>query len=85
MVARVAAVREAVGDEVDIGIDLHRRFSPYNGSNLREGVGATTSAVCRGAVPSREQRAPVGVVALNDSADCDGGTPFDAVEFPGSN
>ena len=28
MVARVAAVREAVGDEVDIGIDLHRRFSP---------------------------------------------------------
>jgi len=28
MVARVAAVREAVGDEVDIAIDLHRRLSP---------------------------------------------------------
>ena len=28
MVARVAAVREAVGDEVDIAVDLHRRFSP---------------------------------------------------------
>jgi galactonate dehydratase len=28
VVARVAAVREAVGDEVDIAVDLHRRFSP---------------------------------------------------------
>ena len=28
MVARVAAVREAVGDKVDIAVDLHRRFSP---------------------------------------------------------
>ena len=28
MVARVAAVREAVGDEVDIAVDLHRRLSP---------------------------------------------------------
>ena len=28
MVARVAAVRETVGDEVDIAIDLHRRLSP---------------------------------------------------------
>jgi galactonate dehydratase len=28
MVARVAAVREAVGNEVDIAIDLHRRLSP---------------------------------------------------------
>ncbi|MDP6595571.1 MAG: galactonate dehydratase [Candidatus Poribacteria bacterium] len=28
MVSRVAAVREAVGDEVDIAIDLHRRLSP---------------------------------------------------------
>ena len=28
MVARVAAVREAVGSEVDIAVDLHRRFSP---------------------------------------------------------
>jgi len=28
MVARVAAVREAVGDGVDIAIDLHRRLSP---------------------------------------------------------
>lgn len=28
MVARVAAVREAVGNEVDIAVDLHRRLSP---------------------------------------------------------
>ena len=28
MVARVAAVRDAVGDEVDIAVDLHRRLSP---------------------------------------------------------
>lgn len=28
LVARVAAVREAVGDEVDIAVDLHRRLSP---------------------------------------------------------
>ncbi len=28
MVARVAAVREAVGDEVDVAVDLHRRLSP---------------------------------------------------------
>ena len=28
MVARVAAVREAVGKGVDIAVDLHRRFSP---------------------------------------------------------
>ena len=28
MVARVAAVRAAVGDEVDIAVDLHRRLSP---------------------------------------------------------
>lgn len=28
MVSRVAAVREAVGDEVDIAVDLHRRLSP---------------------------------------------------------
>ena len=28
MIARVAAVREAVGDEVDIAVDLHRRLSP---------------------------------------------------------
>jgi galactonate dehydratase len=28
MVARVAAVREAVGAEVDIAVDLHRRLSP---------------------------------------------------------
>lgn len=28
MVARVAAVREAVGDDVDIAVDLHRRLSP---------------------------------------------------------
>ncbi len=28
MVARVAAVREAVGKEVDIAVDLHRRLSP---------------------------------------------------------
>jgi galactonate dehydratase len=28
LVERVAAVREAVGDEVDVSIDLHRRFSP---------------------------------------------------------
>ena len=28
MVAGVAAVREAVGDEVDLAVDLHRRFSP---------------------------------------------------------
>lgn len=28
MVARVAAVRTAVGDEVDIAVDLHRRLSP---------------------------------------------------------
>ncbi len=28
MLARVAAVREAVGDEVDIAVDLHRRLSP---------------------------------------------------------
>ena len=34
MVARVAAVREAVGDEVDIAIDLHRRLSPTMGAIL---------------------------------------------------
>ena len=28
MVARVVAVREAVGDEVDVAVDLHRRLSP---------------------------------------------------------
>ncbi len=28
IVARVAAVRAAVGDEVDIAVDLHRRLSP---------------------------------------------------------
>ena len=28
MVARVAAVREAVGNEVDVAVDLHRRLSP---------------------------------------------------------
>lgn len=28
MVARVAAVRDAVGDNVDIAVDLHRRLSP---------------------------------------------------------
>ncbi len=28
VVARVAAVRDAVGDAVDIAVDLHRRFSP---------------------------------------------------------
>ena len=28
MVSRVAAVREAVGDDVDIAVDLHRRLSP---------------------------------------------------------
>lgn len=28
VVDRVAVVREAVGDEVDIAVDLHRRFSP---------------------------------------------------------
>lgn len=28
MVARVAAVREAVGDDVDVAVDLHRRLSP---------------------------------------------------------
>ena len=28
MVARVAAVRESVGDEVDVAVDLHRRLSP---------------------------------------------------------
>ena len=28
MVSRVAAVREVVGDEVDIAVDLHRRLSP---------------------------------------------------------
>ncbi len=28
LVSRVQAVREAVGDEVDIAVDLHRRFSP---------------------------------------------------------
>ena len=28
MVARVAAVREMVGDEVDVAVDLHRRLSP---------------------------------------------------------
>jgi galactonate dehydratase len=28
LVARVAAVREAIGDDVDLAVDLHRRFSP---------------------------------------------------------
>lgn len=28
MLARVAAVRQAVGDEVDVAVDLHRRLSP---------------------------------------------------------
>ena len=28
LVKRVAAVREAIGDEVDLAVDLHRRFSP---------------------------------------------------------
>jgi len=28
MVARVTAVREAVGDEIDVAVDLHRRLSP---------------------------------------------------------
>ena len=34
MVARVAAVRTAVGDEVDIAVDLHRRLSPTMGMIL---------------------------------------------------
>ena len=34
MVQRVAAVREVVGDEVDIAVDLHRRLSPTMGAIL---------------------------------------------------
>ena len=28
LIARVAAVREAIGDDIDLAVDLHRRFSP---------------------------------------------------------
>ena len=52
----MAAVREAVGEDVDVMIDLHGRTTPAMGDPVRPRAGAAASLVPRGAMPPGRHR-----------------------------
>ena len=82
MVARVAAVREAVGDEVDIAVDLHRRFSPTMATIFVKELEPLRPLFAEEPCHPENNEPAVGFIAVNDRADCNRGTPPDAMEFP---
>ena len=54
--ACVKAMRDAVGDDIDIMVDCHARPSPADGPALRQGARALRPLLLRGALLARDDR-----------------------------
>ena len=67
--ACVAAMRDAVGDAIDIMVDCHARPSPAMGLQFAQGARAVRSVLLRGAVLAGERRRPGGDQRGGDDAD----------------
>ena len=53
---KVRRVREVVGPDVDMLIEIHRRLAPMYAVQLAEQIAEVTAVLVRGAVPVRESR-----------------------------
>ena len=82
VVARVAAVREAVGDEVDIAVDLHRRFSPAMATIVVRELEPFHLMFAEEPCHPENDKPPTGPRPVDDRSDRDGGATSDAVGIP---
>ena len=70
MVARVAAVRDAIGNQVDIAVDLHRRLSPTMAVILIKELEPPRLLFCGGTLSSRKQPTIIKAFAVNYDTNC---------------
>ena len=56
LVARFAAIRETVGWEIDLGVELHRNMQAGDAVMLADELAAPAAAVRRGPDPARQRR-----------------------------